>query len=99
VYSPYLPFNKMESKLKYFAYIKKMGARPEHNYFRVFAYADPPMRESGWKSMFPPRTVSVKKIDGPFDENMNYKLRLDKGQLEEWGVRPYRTKKPKDKAK
>jgi hypothetical protein len=49
--------------------------------------------------MFPPRTVSVSKIDSPFDEYIFYKARLDKGLLEEWGVRPYRAKKPKHKAK
>jgi hypothetical protein len=113
VYSTYLPTNNMEAKLKYTACIKKMGPRPEHNYFQVYAYAEPPMRVSGWKNIFkslPPLRdangkvsgrvpVSVKKIDGPFDENIDYKEKLDKGQLAEWGVRPYRTKILKKKAK
>jgi hypothetical protein len=89
VYSTYLPWNKMESKLKYYAYIKKMGARPEHNYFQVYAYSEHPMRQSTWKSIFR-EPVYMKKINGHFNENAAFSENLKKGRLSEWGVRPFR---------
>jgi hypothetical protein len=89
VYSTYLPWNKMESKLKYYAYIKKMGARPEHNYFRVYAYSEQPMRPSTWKSIFK-EPLYVEKINGHFNENAAFSENLKKGRLSEWGVRPFR---------
>jgi hypothetical protein len=79
----------MQSKLKYFAHIKNMGARPEQNCFRVYAYSEHAMRPSAWKSIFK-EPVYVEKIHGKFNENTTFSENLKKGRLSEWVVRPFR---------
>ena len=91
VYNTYLPWNKMQSKLKYVANMQHMGAHPSKNYFRVYAYTDQVMRLSGWRNIFQ-GTVYVEKINGRFNDDEDFCNRLKKGQLAEWGVRPFKMK-------
>jgi hypothetical protein len=98
VYGVSLPWKKMQSKLKYVAWCEEsdgvvgfanLSVCPEKTYFRVYAYTVVPMRMPGWQKMFKNMSVSVRKIKHRIDKDKGYKARLTKGQLSEWGGRPY----------
>jgi hypothetical protein len=49
---------------------------PQREYYRLFAYAQQPMRAAAWKKLF--QAVSVKKIDGYFEEYVPYQKIRDR---------------------
>jgi hypothetical protein len=62
----------MQSKLKYVSHMQKMGARPEKNCFRVYAYKDHAMRLSAWKSIFK-EPVYVEKMKRPLQRKCSFR--------------------------
>ncbi len=62
--------SEVMEKLKYFKWVKFTNPGDEREYYRVFAYAQGPMRAAAWQKLF--EAKSVKKIEGYFEEYVSY---------------------------
>jgi hypothetical protein len=62
--------SEVMEKMKYFKWVKFTNPGDEREYYRLFAYAQGPMRAAAWQKLF--EAKSVKKIEGYFEEYAPY---------------------------